>query len=100
MLVWSPNHCVSDAKREWVGPQVHVHPWELGAWVHASQRPALLRSGLESKVWAQAGGSIPLLGQAWVRSCNPSSKTWPLPPLQLTSTLQWPRRSMATTLSR
>lgn len=20
MLVWSPNHCVSDAKREWGGP--------------------------------------------------------------------------------
>lgn len=51
MLVWSPNHCVSDAKREWVGPQVHEHPWELGAWVHAIGGPTLLRRGLEAKVW-------------------------------------------------
>lgn len=36
MLVWSPNHCVSDAKREWVGAWVHAHPWELGAGVYAS----------------------------------------------------------------
>lgn len=30
MLVWSPNHCVSDAKREWVGP---CSGWVFGAWL-------------------------------------------------------------------
>lgn len=30
MLVWSPNHCVSDAKREWGGAPGFVHT--LGSW--------------------------------------------------------------------
>lgn len=37
MLVWSPNHCVSDAKREWGRILVRSHLWELGGWVHASR---------------------------------------------------------------
>lgn len=47
MLVWSPNHCVSDAKREWVGPCIYTHPWELGCM------PVCLRSGLEAEMWVQ-----------------------------------------------
>lgn len=30
MLVWSPNHCVSDAKREWGGPR-QAQSWEQGS---------------------------------------------------------------------
>lgn len=38
MLVWSPNHCVSDAKREWVGlPGSHI---SLGAGGFASCQSA------------------------------------------------------------
>lgn len=39
MLVWSPNHCVSDAKREWVGARLNAHPWALGAGTRASLYP-------------------------------------------------------------
>lgn len=113
MLVWSPNHCVSDAKREWGGTSAPSHLWELGAWrgvgegVCAIWWPALLRSGLEAEVCgfspcpgARAQGASPLSGLVQVRSCNPFSVAGPLPPPQLTSTLPWPRRSTATTSSR
>ena len=32
MLVWSPNHCVSDAKREWGGTLGSCIPLGAGAW--------------------------------------------------------------------
>lgn len=61
MLVWSPNHCVSDAKREWVGPRVPAYPWGV-SWVHASQGQLFsrvvwrLRCGFNPYPGAQAGG--------------------------------------------
>lgn len=67
MLVWSPNHCVSDAKREWGRILVRLLPWEPGAWVRAIWWPALLPSGLEAEVCgfspcpgAQAPGPSPI----------------------------------------
>lgn len=51
MLVWSPNHCVSDAKCEWLPPgplwlRCRPHPCGCGCW------------------------RVTLQGQAWGRSCD------------------------------
>lgn len=107
MLVWSPNHCVSDAKREWARSRFgHI----LGSWGFGFMPVSYWAGGLgmwvqplpwDSGLGAQPlGASLHLGKQAWVGSGNPFSNTGPLPSLQLTSTLRWPRRSMATTLSR
>lgn len=50
MLVWSPNHCVSDAKREWVGPP--GSRTSLGAGGFASCQPGASSSqkGLGAEV--------------------------------------------------
>lgn len=70
MLVWSPNHCVSDAKREWVGK------------TRAPGRAEVCR-----------GSPPPFL--VWAPLLIPSYDL-----LQWTSTSPWPRRNTAITLSR
>jgi hypothetical protein len=43
MLVWSPNHCVSDAKREWDGHLVRFSPgrWGLRLFSEVGWKPGL-----------------------------------------------------------
>lgn len=114
MLVWSPNHCVSDAKREWGQDPGFMHvpgSWRLEVVPAGGQLFSEMGWRLSEvcgfspcqgglRLRGLVPGGVPLSGQAWVRSWNPSFKLWPLPPLQLTSTSPWPRRSTATTLSR
>lgn len=80
MLVWSPNHCVSDAKREWVGPWVHAYSWGLGFML------VCLRSGLEAEVWVQllhwgsGSGVYPCLGGSGLGVVIPHPRPGPIHP--------------------